>query len=326
MTDKETKEAVEKEEPQEDKQTEKEAEASFVAGFKNVDSEAEPEPPKKAEEPEPEPVAQKAGDDDQQRQDVDLEPLNKRMRDVEGRLGGMSQRIDQMFDKMFEKAETKAGDADTPSEQQIAAARKSSDKFEALKEEFPDWGEAIEEELKLFEQSLGSNRQPTVDLDSLRSELKEELRQEIARDREIDRLELQHPGWEQTVNTKEFMEWSLDGGPSVDAYRRYKALEQEDPERATETVNDWVREYPEWWGNRGAKVFSPRASDAAALIEQYSGTQTDEQKRAAEAQKREKQEKRLKGAVPTKGAGGQPHTAVSEEEAFARGFQRAHGR
>lgn len=264
-----------------------------------------------------------------------FEQLNQRLRNLEGKVGGWTDKLD----KALAGAKAEAGTAAAPSEAQIAAAKQSTEKFDALKEEFPEWAEALEERLGVFEAALKGSGQEQPDVDQVRSEVLSEVdvrvSQAVSEARELGRLDARHPDWEQTINSEEFVAWSLEGGPSLEDYQAMKQLESEAD--ATERVNDWARQYPEWWGNRGARIFSPKAADAIALLDAFGNKDgggpdedakaTEEAEQAAkEAEKRKAQEQRLRGAQTPKGAGGPTRTQETDEQQFERGFKRAIGR
>lgn len=115
-------------------------------------------------------------------------------RKLHGRYGDMNTRIGEILQGARSEA-VKAG-GDVPSKQKIAEAMKSAEKMEALRSEYPEWGEAIEE-LVLAATEHVSQRIP--DPDSIRG-MVDEARQQAF-------IDFHHPGWEETVKTPEFNEW-----------------------------------------------------------------------------------------------------------------------
>lgn len=153
-----------------------------------------------------------------------------RLRNIEGHIGGLtSQQKEIRAALTAAKAAENAGD-EAPSDTQIAAASGSSEKWNQMKDDFPEWAEAMEERLA----NVRGSGQPQID----RGALKAELKAEIA----IESVEEAHEGWEVTVKTPEFSTWFnsqpeetqvlADSTRARDAIRlldRYAASKSNDP-------------------------------------------------------------------------------------------------
>jgi hypothetical protein len=139
---------------------------------------------------------------------IDLESLAGRTRKVEGHVGNLTAENKRLVDEL---ATLKALPArQKPSEQQVQKAAKSTDKWDALTKEFPEWAEAVNER-------LGNNAEP--DIDALRSQIREELtadlttnitatvRASIAAETEVRLLNVAHRGWRDTINSPAFKAW-----------------------------------------------------------------------------------------------------------------------
>lgn len=130
---------------------------------------------------------------------------NNDMKATIGRFAHMQRELDAA------KKSVQAQGSTAPSQAQIAAASKNPEKWEAMKADFPDWGEAIDE---LLNHRLSGLQQPApqpVDPAATAEERaqwianeKAELRKEL----EEFKVEAKHgEGWKSTINTPDFVNW-----------------------------------------------------------------------------------------------------------------------
>ena len=107
-----------------------------------------------------------------------------------------------------------------PNQQAINAAMKTPEKWESLKNDFPEWGDAVE---ALVKANLGSAR-PAQQFDPspLRQEfiggldsVKGAIMAEVTKALEEARVENKHEGWKETVNTSDFATWFKAQQPEV---------------------------------------------------------------------------------------------------------------
>jgi hypothetical protein len=126
---------------------------------------------------------------------------------------GRAAAVQAAFDAA-KKAATAAG-TQAPTQNQISQAA-SSEKWKKLKEDFPDWAEALDE--RLAEQAA-NNKPQTVDQEALKKgvfdsltptlqQIRAELRAEASREvRELAKIDAKHEGWEDTVKNPAFNTW-----------------------------------------------------------------------------------------------------------------------
>jgi len=115
-------------------------------------------------------------------------------RKLHGRYGDMNTRLGEILQGARSEA-VKSG-AEVPGRQKIAEAMKSAEKMDALREEYPEWGDAIEE-LVLAATDHVSQRIP--DPGSIES-MVNEMRQKAY-------IDVHHPDWEEKIQTPEFKAW-----------------------------------------------------------------------------------------------------------------------
>lgn len=129
-----------------------------------------------------------------------LGQVTQRLRNAEGHIGGLGSQLKQQV-QAAQQVTAKGGEA--PSAGEIRAAQANPEKMDALKRDYPEFADAMEsalnERLSALEQRLAAQpqqaQQPAVSHD------------EIARLRSEMAVEIRHPGWQDRVQTPEFVGW-----------------------------------------------------------------------------------------------------------------------
>jgi hypothetical protein len=288
---------LDEEETKEEEATEEELEAAFTAGYDNDEEKPEVEEEAGQESEETEESEQTEQTEEQPPDD----PLLKRVRHLEGKFGT----VNSTLNKLVQLAETQTARQghEAPTREQIEAATQSNEKFETLKEEFPEWAEAMTEQSASLKADIKADIKD--DLDGLVSREDAERMAEAARtqarhyarldgwfDRSGTRLaaraeELGTFGsWEEIVADSKFGDW-LEG----------QALE-------TQELAD-----------------SPNASDAITLLDLYVGFE-ENTTIDPEDEETSQEPKRLKNAIPATKPGARARKkAPSEDDAFKDGFE-----
>jgi hypothetical protein len=136
--------------------------------------------------------------------------LAERLRKAEGHIGGLSSENKRINTELAAAKAAAAAVKQAPSQTQVAKAQVSTEKWDQLKSDFPEWADALEER-------LGSTAQP--DFDGLRNQIREELtpqltneisaklKSEIAAETEGRLVNIAHRGWRDTVKTPDFSNW-----------------------------------------------------------------------------------------------------------------------
>lgn len=129
-----------------------------------------------------------------------LTQVTQRLRNAEGHIGGLGSQLKQQLQTAQQVTAT--GGA-APSANEIRAAQASPAKMEALKKDYPEFADAMEsalnERLSMLEQQLRQQQQP-VQQQGVGPEEIQRLRSEMA-------VEIRHPGWQDRVQTPEFVGW-----------------------------------------------------------------------------------------------------------------------
>jgi len=103
----------------------------------------------------------------------------------------------------------------TPTQTDVAKATANPEKWEQLKQDFPEWAEAMEEYVgtKVGQPSQGVSEEQ---LNRLIEERTEKIRTEALEAIEYAKLETKHSDWRETINSDEFVKWI--GAQPVDVY------------------------------------------------------------------------------------------------------------
>jgi hypothetical protein len=161
--------------------------------------EVEPEP---TPEPDPEPVDPLAGlptelRDRLDRLEKDNADLRNHVRSAEGRVAA----IQREREEQRRQAEVVA-----PSSVEVAKATANPEKWNQLKQDFPEWAEAMEEYVA---SRVGQNPQGVSpdQLQNLVQERTEIIRAEAMEAIEYAKLETKHEDWKETINSEAFATW-----------------------------------------------------------------------------------------------------------------------
>lgn len=131
-----------------------------------------------------------------------LGQVTQRLRNAEGHIGGLGSQLKQQ-QQVAAQVTAKGGDA--PSASEIREAQSSPAKMDALKKDYPEFAEAMEsalnERLATLEQQLKQVQQPAQQQQPGVGQA------EIARLRAEMAVEVRHPGWQDRVQTPEFVGW-----------------------------------------------------------------------------------------------------------------------
>lgn len=138
------------------------------------------------------------------------DPVTKRFDAMEQQLKRAEGRIAEMQSAAAKAAKQAAAAGDkAPTQAAQTAALKSPEKWEALRKEFPEWGDATEEFLRAnLVQPVPAGLSEEAVADRVDQALKA---------REIARVERKHQGWLDTVKTAEFLAWKDKQSDAVKA-------------------------------------------------------------------------------------------------------------
>lgn len=128
-----------------------------------------------------------------------LTTLEERLKQTERRIGSIQNEFQAAKQAATEKKAT------APTEAEMAAAAKDKAEWDDLKEEYPEWAEAIEKKLAATSAEF-SKVLPDLqnNLTDLRTQQQRFVSSELLEGR---LLSIKYPTWKETVNTKEYQHW-----------------------------------------------------------------------------------------------------------------------
>lgn len=139
--------------------------------------------------------------------------LEQRVRNAEGQVGGLKSQLQAFQKAALEQPPAMPAATPAPSAEQLAEAGTDSEKWKQFKEDFPEWGNAIEER-------LARTAAPAVNIDEILAKERAEFERKRAEDRaafEVRLVSLRHPDWRETTKTPEWHAWRIQQPADVQA-------------------------------------------------------------------------------------------------------------
>jgi hypothetical protein len=153
--------------------------------------------------------------------------LVNELKEAKGRIGALQSE--------FAKAR-QAQPAEQPTQKQIAAAQVDPEKWAALKQDFPEWGEGITAYVEARLGQLGGAGLTSEQVEQLVSQRTEATNAQLEKKFNEALVSVKHKDWRKDVNTPEFANWfqvqtpevqvlasSKDGFDAIDMLDRFHA-------------------------------------------------------------------------------------------------------
>ena len=157
-----------------------------------------------------------------------IDTIGNEVKQWSGRVGAIQRELQLQRNAAEQAAKTVS---ESPTKQQMAEAAQDDEAWSELKDEFPEWADALEKrtgklEKKFSEQieSLRQQQPQAPDLSALRREYDQKL------------LTVKHPSWQQLVASPEYNEWLNKQPQDV----RQKALESTDALECIEVLDQFT--------------------------------------------------------------------------------------
>ena len=218
--------------------------------------------------------------------------------------------------------------------EQLLSAMTNKVARDGLREEFGEFAAALDEIDQSVSTSVGSA------MDKLKAEMREEAKaisNMAHHDFEIKRtLDINHPGWETTVQAEEFKTWVYEGGPSKQEGDYYDSLvyqanqaAPEDSAALYDNANNYfaklIEENPIWANEKGNLFGSASGDSANEMLNLYATERATEETASKSAAEIAAQQENLFEAniTPTSGQQRQAPTATTDaaEKAFLDGYE-----
>lgn len=138
--------------------------------------------------------------------------LLQRVSSSEGRFAAIQREFQQA-----RQAAASVPAQDAPTQTEMAAAAKNPEKWEALKKDFPEWADAMEEFVSVKLSSVAPQT-PGIDPRVVAKFVHDQVAQSESRfDRRLKeaRIEGKYPDWIDLVNSPEFSEWAISQPPEI---------------------------------------------------------------------------------------------------------------
>ena len=146
---------------------------------------------------------------------TELETANSQLlhhvKTAEGRVAAMQREFQQA-----RQAQQAVAPQDAPTQGDIAAAAKNPEKWEQLKQDFPEWAGAMEEYVGAKLNGMQSGVQANQVVEYVQAQ-QAELRNQMQAAIEEARVEGKYEDWKQTINTSDFAQWFAIQPPEVRA-------------------------------------------------------------------------------------------------------------
>jgi len=133
----------------------------------------------------------------------DIDVLNTRLKQAESRIGGAERRLHEA-----KVAAEKVVEA--PSAEQIAKAAKSEEKMNALKEDFPEWGDVLEETKNELTAQTAELAKKIPDVEALRGSLNQEVEARVdavRKEMAIEAVRAIHEDLDEIKVSPQFIDW-----------------------------------------------------------------------------------------------------------------------
>lgn len=146
---------------------------------------------------------------------TELETANSQLlhhvKTAEGRVAAMQREFQQA-----RQAQQAVAPQDAPTQGDIAAAAKNPEKWEQLKQDFPEWAGAMEEYVGAKLNGMQSGVQANQVVEYVQAQ-QAELRNQMQAAIEEARVEGKYEDWRETINTPDFAQWFAIQPPEVRA-------------------------------------------------------------------------------------------------------------
>ena len=178
-----------------------------------------PEPEQQAPEPQPEQLAEVVEDpfgslpQAVRQKLLEIDQIKEHNARLEHELRSAAGRVAAM-QREYDKA--RAVQQNQPTQQQVSAAVKNPERWDSLKSDFPEWGEAMEEYVNARLNGIqpGQGVSPEQIAEFVNSQVGN-TKAELARAIEEAKIEGKHESWREEVQTQEFGMWLSAQAPEV---------------------------------------------------------------------------------------------------------------
>lgn len=246
-------------------------------------------------------------------QDTVIADLQKQIREINGRYGAVNDEVDKLRKALATAKAAVSDSGAAPTQKQIAAALSNQAEMDKLTQDYPEFtpfSTALKEVLAVANKSPAIPQTPTIDTEAIKREA-----------REMAKLDGKHEDWEEVIQTDQFLDFALTGGPSRDEYAKLQQLRNPNgtlQRGYLEGLNQMVKAHPDWWADKGAAFFSDKAKDALRLLDDFKASQ----KPVTKPDKTKQREDRLRANLTPQGSGQAGAQSDTEFDAIRKGYKQ----
>jgi len=148
--------------------------------------------------------------------------METRLRRIEGRYGEMNRNVQNINTNIQDLAsaqkaaaqQVRSDGSDAPTASQIKDGMSSTEKYAALKDQFPEWADAMDEGFNNIQSDV---LKKTSENTYTRSDVDTIVNNSMASARTLGRIDAAHSGWEDDVKSPEFTQWKLSQPEEIQA-------------------------------------------------------------------------------------------------------------
>jgi hypothetical protein len=207
-----------------------------------------------------------------------LDEIGQRLKVSEGRIGSIQSELQRQKNAAVEAA--KQVDV-APTKEQMAAAARSTQKWEELKEEFPEWAEVLEDTKVSLKKEIDELRTiiPRNEQRDVAGEVDQKI-QQLQENYERKLLTIKHPDWREKVALPEYGAWLQKQSAEI----QRKALESKDALECIEVLDAFEAARPK---KKPAEIVAERKQRLEASTERQGGQRPLKQKNVADMSEEE---------------------------------------
>ena len=186
-----------------------------------------------------------------------------------------------MFEQRKAAEEAAKRVKDAPTKEQMAQAAKSERAWEDLKDEFPEFSEALHDEITSMRKAAEALKQDIETLRTMQNSGSQHDVEKLQREIDVKLVSVKHPGWQQTVKSDEFGQWLQAQDQAVQQTFLYAT----DPVECIAVLDAFAGSNTEG-GAQGITASRQRRLEAATTVSKGRSTQTKNPANMTEAEYR----------------------------------------
>lgn len=145
----------------------------------------------------------------------ELASLKQQINQITGTVGGLKGYVQKLGKTAQQSAQEQGADAPTP--KQVSEAMKDAETYAELKDQFPEWGQAMDDQMGLLRESIINDVSPDKIVESVSQRLQQQFNHQLSSMRSELAVESRHQGWQRTVKSEQFSNWLSEQPEEIQA-------------------------------------------------------------------------------------------------------------